>query len=569
MASVENMFDMSMVGPDALPGLSGLSGLSEAALIDAVCDWGRVAAAAEARRLAAIAEFTRRRLIDEHPDWACDDWDACAAELSCALTVSHGRASGLMDLAISLRDRLPQVGALFMAGQLPVRTITTIAGRTALVTDPDALAAVDADIADAAVGWGPLSQYKLEQAVDAAVARHDPAGVRRTRAALRSRDFTIGDPDDQTGTTSVWGRLSTADAGLLHQAVAALAASVCDHDPRTRAQRRADAVGALAARATRLPCRCGNPDCPAATGPDPVATRFVVHIYADATALTAHADPDIHGGIDYEDTDGDGDTGGGGGPGPDGPDGPDPRPGPQTVPPGAPAPPGDQHPDPVLRGGIDEDIGRDAQGETADAAPAPASRPAAAALIPALPGAKLLPAAQLADLITRGALVHPLATPGPEPEPRYRPSRALDRYARARDLTCRHPGCDRPAEQTDIDHTVPWPIGPTHPSNTACRCRKHHLAKTFWPGWTELQHPDGTLDITTPTGHTYTTKPGATLLYPGAHTTTAPLPPPPDQPRPTAARSMKMPKRKQPRSTTRAARIKAERTLNEAGVTPF
>ncbi len=179
-----------------MPGPDALRGLSDAALITGIQDWARATAAADARRLAGIAELVARRCTDEHPDWACDDWDACAAEISCALTVGHGRASGQMDLAVTLRDRLPHIGALFLAGDLPTRTVDTITRRTALVTDHDALAALDTHLAEQAVHWGPLSQYKLEQAVDAAVQRHDPAAVRRTRYTTRGRDFTIGDPND-------------------------------------------------------------------------------------------------------------------------------------------------------------------------------------------------------------------------------------------------------------------------------------------------------------------------------------------------------------------------------------
>ena len=278
-----------------MPGPDALRGLSDAALITGIQDWARATAAADARRLAGIAELVARRCTDEHPDWACDDWDACAAEISCALTVGHGRASGQMDLAVTLRDRLPHIGALFLAGDLPTRTVDTITRRTALVTDHDALAALDTHLAEQAVHWGPLSQYKLEQAVDAAVQRHDPAAVRRTRYTTRGRDFTIGDPNDTTGTTSVWGRLSTHDAALLQTAVNALVHSVCDDDPRTQAQRRADAFGALAVHATALACQCGNPACPADTGPDRVATRFLIHILADADALAAQPDPLLHG----------------------------------------------------------------------------------------------------------------------------------------------------------------------------------------------------------------------------------------------------------------------------------
>ena len=295
------MFDRSMPGPDALRGLS------DAALITGIQDWARATAAADARRLAGIAELVARRCTDEHPDWACDDWDAWPPKSPAPLTVGHGRASGQMDLAVTLRDRLPHIGALFLAGDLPTRTVDTITRRTALVTDPDALAALDTHLAEQAVHWGPLSQYKLEQAVDAAVQRHDPAAVRRTRYTTRGRDFTIGDPNDTTGTTSVWGRLSTHDAALLQTAVNALVHSVCDDDPRTQAQRRADAFGALAVHATALACQCGNPACPADTGPDRVATRFLIHILADADALAAQPDPLLHGNDDGDDDDGDGD----------------------------------------------------------------------------------------------------------------------------------------------------------------------------------------------------------------------------------------------------------------------
>ena len=48
------------------------------------------------------------------------------------------------------------------------------------------------------------------------------------------------------------------------------------------------------------------------------------------------------------------------------------------------------------------------------------------------------------------------------------PSARLAEFIRCRDLTCRFPGCDVPAWDTDIDHTVAWPAGPTHPSKLRC-----------------------------------------------------------------------------------------------------
>ena len=329
---IAHMFDRSMPGPDALRGLS------DAALITGIQDWARATAAADARRLAGIAELVARRCTDEHPDWACDDWDACAAEISCALTVGHGRASGQMDLAVTLRDRLPHIGALFLAGDLPTRTVDTITRRTALVTDHDALAALDTHLAEQAVHWGPLSQYKLEQAVDAAVQRHDPAAVRRTRYTTRGRDFTIGDPNDTTGTTSVWGRLSTHDAALLQAAVNALVHSVCDDDPRTQAQRRADAFGALAVHATALACHAATPPAPptpAPTGSPPASSSTSsptptpwppnpTHSYTATTTATTTLTVMVGGDGDGDGGDGDGDDGDGGPNAPEGPHGPPP-----------------------------------------------------------------------------------------------------------------------------------------------------------------------------------------------------------------------------------------------------
>ncbi len=64
---------------------------------------------------------------------------------------------------------------------------------------------------------------------------------------------------------------------------------------------------------------------------------------------------------------------------------------------------------------------------------------------------------------------------------------------------------------------MPWPYGPTHPSNTKLYCRLHHVIKTFSlrPGcWTDQQHPDGTVTITAPGGRVYTTKPDGALFFP-------------------------------------------------------
>ena len=178
----------------------------------------------------------------------------------------------------------------------------------------------------------------------------------------------------------------------------------------------------------------------------------------------------------------------------------------------------------------------------------------------------VLPPAVLAQVLTRGARVRTVADPRTLPvHPGYRPTTAQDEFVRCRDLTCRIPGCDRPAIHTDLDHSNPWPAGPTHPTNLNDKCRLHHLLKTFCEGWTEHQSPDGTLTITTPTGHTYTTTPFSTLLFPSWTTTTDP-PTRPEPTRPTPppnpGRALKMPRRPRTRAQNRAAYITAARAHN-------
>jgi hypothetical protein len=114
----------------------------------------------------------------------------------------------------------------------------------------------------------------------------------------------------------------------------------------------------------------------------------------------------------------------------------------------------------------------------------------------------------------------------------------------------------------DIDHTVPYPGGPTHAGGLKCYCRKHHLLKTFWPGWSDRQLADGTVMVTTPTGHTYSTKPGSSLFFPTwAMTTPAP---PGRSAAPGEYRTMMMPTRKRSRAKARADRVTSERALNDA-----
>jgi hypothetical protein len=167
-------------------------------------------------------------------------------------------------------------------------------------------------------------------------------------------------------------------------------------------------------------------------------------------------------------------------------------------------------------------------------------------------GYGVIDADQVRDLASEATL-RLLTEPAVSPAEalRYQPSAALERWIRMRDLTCRFPGCDRPASACDIDHTIPFNhVDPTRGGRTVawnlkCMCRQHHRLKTFHDGWHDIQLPDGTIVWTSPTGQTYRTKPGGVDLFPrlGPPPCTAPAPYRRDRTRERAARLARKRKR--------------------------
>jgi hypothetical protein len=499
-----------------LPSAESLPGADDAAVLTAIADCARAEAVAAARRMTAIAEMVTRR-ADGPTDcahWSCDNWDAMAAEVAAAQGISHAMASGQMYLAVALRDRLPKVAALFAEGAISARLASAMVWHTDLIKDPDTLRLVDETLAADAKHFGPMSVSKTAQAIDAIVDRHDPAALRRARAGARGRHVTISPADDHSGTASLWGSLLATDAAVLERQLTHMAEQVCPDDPRTLDQRRADALGALAAGGQHLACGCGRAECPAGLETDPRASAVVIHVVAHEDTLDAQPDPHTSG---------------------------------------------ERASRPITPGmTLAEALAPDLE---PDLPPAPG--PPAAHLL----GGGTLTASMVAELIRDGAKVRPLRFPADAPpEPSYRPSVQLQRFIRCRDMTCRFPGCDQPAEFADIDHTIPYPLGLTHPSNLKCLCRKHHLLKTFWPGWRDQQWPDGTIVWTSPTGHKYVTRPGSRLLFPALCLPTGELPSAATPYPSPGDRGIMMPTRRRTREQDRNHRIDAERALNDGHV---
>jgi len=440
-------------------------------LLDRVGEAGRAEARAAAERLVAVGELFVLRCRDsgEREDWTADAWEAVAAQVAARLNCSVAMGSSYLRYAMAMRDRLPQVGRVFRAGDIDYRAFQTIVFRTDLITDIEVLATVDAQVAALVSRRPSITRGGLTAVVDQVVAAADRDAVRR--AAKAAADRFVDVIANESGMAWVEGSVVATAGQALDRRLDELAATVCDGDPRKRNQRRADALGALAAGAERLVCGCGSAECPSAARD---VSNVVIHVVAEQATVA-----------------GTGNTPG---------------------------------------------------------------------VLPGVEG--LIPADLVAELAKSARLV-PLISPADDAEDRYAPSAKLSDFVRCRDLTCRAPGCDRPATDCDVDHTIPYAVGgPTHASNLKCLCRLHHLMKTFW-GWRDKQLPDGTVIWGLPDGHTYVTIPGSALLFPTlcspAGEIAAPAPASSER---CDDRTAMMPHRRRTRAQNRAARVAAERRHN-------
>jgi hypothetical protein len=126
------------------------------------------------------------------------------------------------------------------------------------------------------------------------------------------------------------------------------------------------------------------------------------------------------------------------------------------------------------------------------------------------PGPDARQAAALAGLLRRlNVTVTPIAKGSCDhanAENRYTPSRKLKHLVRTRTATCPAPGCGAHAAHCDLDHTLAYPAGITCQCDLAPPCRRHHRVKQA-PGWTLTQPEPGVMRWTTPAGRSYTTRP--------------------------------------------------------------
>jgi len=245
-----------------------------------------------AQRMAAVAELLAQRtaeVYNEDPDpgyMFVTGFQRTAAEIAAAMNLSPSAASVVVSYADTLRDRLPHVAAVLAMGDTDWRTVQMIISRTEFVSD-SVIRAIDQRLAERITKWQCWSRKRIINAVDAAVRKLDPDAIRERKRREDKRHVDVIALGDGTAKVDC---VVAADAGLaFDKRVTEVASGVCRNDPRTRNQRRADAIKAIAEQ-RRLLCQCNNSSCPNKVDEGVSATRFVVNIIAGAETVLRGGD---------------------------------------------------------------------------------------------------------------------------------------------------------------------------------------------------------------------------------------------------------------------------------------
>ena len=393
-------------------------------------------------------------------------------EVAGILGLTESAAQRMIGLGYELRVRLHRVREAFRSGRIDLAKAHALHEVLANVAD-EVLDVVEERLLD---GADRVSTTKLKARARRLIARLDPGGVaERRKAAESDRDVRVLARDD--GLTDLDGILPAVGGRIVSGRLQAMSRDVCGRDPRTMAQRRADALVALASGHTHLDCACGRADCTARAHPDTTAANVQVQILVGVSAATLLGFDDAPGFL-------------------------------------------------FGHGPIDADLVRDlaADGtwkqvltlsdqDRARLATNPAVGAVGAVGAAGAAGAARTPGAIAGIGRARSAPTLPPARVAVRfRETTYTPSDALAATVRIRDGVCRFPNCTVPAAACDLDHTVPFDHdnpgagGLTVENNLACLCRKHHRLKTIGY-WTVRQRDGGRLDWTDPAGRTVTTAP--------------------------------------------------------------
>jgi hypothetical protein len=455
-----------------------------------------VIGAQEARRARAVAAFCRSRPASlDRPDSAVgaaaaatraarpstlaavSEW--AVDEVAVALSLSESSATRIVVQSLQLVDRLPGTLDALGRGALTWEHARVMAE---LISPLDDAVRLQAE-ARLLARLGSKTPAQLRAAAHRVVARLDAEAIsRRVREAIRDRRINVYPGAD--GMATLCATLPTPVARAVEDALRQYAdAAAAPGDERTRAQRMVDCLVDLVLR-------------PGEHGLAPVQAQLTV--VATVSTLMGDDEPgEVNGDLVPA----------------------------ETVrrlaeslgllPPGDTASPDSSIPDAAPLGAAS------ATRAAATVRPAPISEGAAA--LADLLAVRTLRATALAhrphiavaDELTGQLLAltdasglrsgRPLGPPAATDA--YSPTAALERFVRLRDRRCRFPGCRKRPIRCDLDHTIPWPWGPTAHDNLCCLCRHHHRLSHQAPGWRLRGLPDGGLEWTSPTGQVLVTHP--------------------------------------------------------------
>ena len=426
------MFDS--IGPALAAELAGVdpAALGDEPVVDAICGWERLAAWAAAGQLAALAELARRRRPvpadgpggdQGHPGLPSVS-EFAVDEVAAALRLSRYAAGTRLHVAIDVAERLPETGAALRRGELDLLKVRRIVEATSPLP-AEAASAVERRVLPRAA---TQTVSQLRASLSRAVLAVDPADAEmRHQRAMADRRVCITPQED--GMAELWALLPADGAAAVGSAVDALARRMDRSGGRTMDNRRADALVELAVAALRredAPLAAIGP-LAASQAPSPSASPAPA-TRARPAADTARPADAAEGGTAPLRADVH-----------------------VTVPAG------------TLLGLSGE------PGELAGHGPIPASMARRLA----------------ADGTWRRILTDPVGGGVLDVGRRsYSPPAALADHVIARDRSCRFPGCGQPARRCDLDHTIPYPQGPTSAGNLAALCRhQQRLVQSMLVAW--------------------------------------------------------------------------------------
>jgi hypothetical protein len=258
-----------------------------------------------AELLATVAEMHSRHVqpSEDTDTRAIDAWAELEAQVGATLQVPAGSAHNTISEALAVRDRVPCLDELLRAGKVTKRHAQQVIRRTNLIEDrSDEARRLDKAVAEIFARDGSWSDRRVRDLVDKAVMIIDASAVRRRRQQAKDvRRVAFSNIED--GMAEMFAIVSAADAASIRARVEQFAKDVCKHDPRTAAQRKADAVVAAMLGHPALACRCEREDCSAQSRDilsaaaklpghqvDSCSRQIVVHLVIDQQTMDGQAD---------------------------------------------------------------------------------------------------------------------------------------------------------------------------------------------------------------------------------------------------------------------------------------